>query len=272
MLRMIVFTTSFSRKYFSRYLGLRLLCSDTNSFSVKSETNSDSDWSSDGDDSCNESVQVNKKSIMKAALTYVPTYGWTYQSLALGAKTIGLPGTVHGMFEHGPIELVDYFSCTANEQLAEFMSGQQNLRAKTSVFLQDVITARLTMIIPYIHNWPQALTLMAVPSNAPKSFAIFLRMVDDIWHSAGDRSTYFSWYTKRIILATIYSSTELYMLQDKSAGYQNTWHFLERQISALSQSGVGEQKCEDGSESAENIAHAVKNFARNIVSMNVRHR
>ena len=32
-------------------------------------------------------------------------------------------------------------------------------------------------------------------------------MVDDIWYWAGDRSTDFNWYTKRALLAGIYTST-----------------------------------------------------------------
>lgn len=34
-------------------------------------------------------------------------------------------------------------------------------------------------------------------------------MVDDIWYWAGDRSTDFNWYTKRALLAGIYTSTGL---------------------------------------------------------------
>ena len=36
------------------------------------------------------------------------------------------------------------------------------------------------------------------------------RTVDAIWHAAGDRSADFSWYTKRAILAAVYTATVLY--------------------------------------------------------------
>lgn len=40
----------------------------------------------------------------------------------------------------------------------------------------------------------------------------------------------FNWYTRRIVLAGIYKTTELYLLQDNSEDHKETWKFLERRI------------------------------------------
>ena len=40
------------------------------------------------------------------------------------------------------------------------------------------------------------------------------RTIDTVWHAAGDTSADFSWYTKRAILAPIYSLALLYWLRD----------------------------------------------------------
>ena len=47
----------------------------------------------------------------------------------------------------------------------------------------------------------------------------------------------FNWYTKRASLAGVYKSTEIYMLQDKSENYDNTWQFLERRLQDLTTIG-----------------------------------
>ncbi|GCB78539.1 hypothetical protein scyTo_0018617, partial [Scyliorhinus torazame] len=39
-----------------------------------------------------------------------------------------------------------------------------------------------------------------------------------------------NWYTKRAILAGIYNSTELVLLQDTSPGYEETWNFLKNRV------------------------------------------
>jgi ubiquinone biosynthesis protein COQ9 len=45
----------------------------------------------------------------------------------------------------------------------------------------------------------------------------------------------FSWYSRRVALAGIYKMTELYMIQDKSANFEETWRFLGRRIEDVSQ-------------------------------------
>ena len=56
------------------------------------------------------------------------------------------------------------------------------------------------------------------------------RTVDAIWYAAGDTSTDYNFYTKRGLLAGVYSSTVLYWLNDDSEGAVATWAFLDRRI------------------------------------------
>ena len=51
------------------------------------------------------------------------------------------------------------------------------------------------------------MAVKAFPSNAPSSLESLCLLVDDIWYSAGDRSTDMNWYSKRAVLAAIYSTT-----------------------------------------------------------------
>ena len=47
----------------------------------------------------------------------------------------------------------------------------------------------------------------------------------------------FNWYTKRVSLAGVYKSTEVYMLQDSSEDYQDSWEFLDRRMEDLTTIG-----------------------------------
>ena len=62
-------------------------------------------------------------------------------------------------------------------------------------------------------------------------------LVDDIWYAAGDKSTDYNWYTKRALLAAVYSATELYMLTDYSPGYADTWEALDRRLQDVARLG-----------------------------------
>ncbi|KAM4833981.1 ubiquinone biosynthesis protein COQ9, mitochondrial isoform 2-T2 [Thomomys bottae] len=116
------------------------------------------------------------------------------------------------------------------------MAGQQKpllkepRKRKTDQFLRDAVETRLRMLIPYIEHWPRALSVLLLPHNIPPSLNLLTSMVDDMWHYAGDQSTDFNWYTRRAVLAGIYNTTELVMMQDSSPDFEDTWRFLENRI------------------------------------------
>ena len=47
----------------------------------------------------------------------------------------------------------------------------------------------------------------------------------------------FNWYTKRVTLAGVYKSTEVFMVQDQSIDYEQTWQFLDRRMHNLGKFG-----------------------------------
>ncbi|CAO1423441.1 unnamed protein product [Diamesa serratosioi] len=180
-----------------------------------------------------EVLEVRKK-ILEASLTFVQSVGWTREAIVKGAEQASFPGTVHGMFARGGIELIDYYYLKCNQQLVEEMKIRTNngekCDEKPTEFVKWAIKQRLLMLEPYLNCWPQALAMMTLPQNVPKSLANMLTLVDDICFFTGDRSIDFNWYARRIGLATIYKATELYMLTDKSPNFDNSWLFLERRL------------------------------------------
>ena len=51
-----------------------------------------------------------------------------------------------------------------------------------------------------------------------------------MWYAAGDRSANFGFYTKRGLLAGVFSTTLIYWLDDVSDDCEGTWSFLDRRI------------------------------------------
>jgi len=76
----------------------------------------------------------------------------------------------------------------------------------------------------------QALSVALRPSAVAPLATHVGWLVDDLWHLAGDTATDSAWYTKRASLAAVYLATELYMITDKSHGFQDTWAFLDRRM------------------------------------------
>jgi len=175
-----------------------------------------------------------KTVILDHALDFVVDYGWSRDALAYGAEAAGYAGVAEGMFVKGGHELALHFLNVCNARFRSFLLQESEEykrsaeKLKLAEFIRKAIEFRLRMIIPYISVWPEAMSMFLHPTIIASSFEEFARMVDDIWYYAGDKSTDFSWYSKRGILAKTYASTQMVMLQDQSPDFQDTWEFLDR--------------------------------------------
>ncbi|XP_003472115.1 ubiquinone biosynthesis protein COQ9, mitochondrial [Cavia porcellus] len=184
-----------------------------------------------------ESEEQLQHRILTAALEFVPAHGWTAEAIAQGAQSLGLSSAAASMFGNNGSELILHFVTQCNARLTHILEEEQKLvqlgqaeKRKTDQFLRDAVETRLRMLIPYIEHWPRALSILLLPQNIPPSLNLLTSMVDDIWHYAGDQSTDFNWYTRRAVLAGIYNTTELVMMQDSSPDFEDTWRFLENRI------------------------------------------
>ena len=99
------------------------------------------------------------------------------------------------------------------------------------------IGTRLDIVAPWREAVRRALTVLALPQHAPLAMRLTYETIDGIWYAAGDNATDFSFYTKRLILAAIYSATVLYWLDDHSEGSADTRAFLDRRLADAARIG-----------------------------------
>lgn len=214
-------------------------------------------------------VAAVKDRILEASLAFVPSHGWSRQSLAKGAESVNYPTVTSGLFPRGGIEIVQFFHKRCNEQLVDYMKQEVGATAPAdpAAFAQKAIEVRLRMLIPYMKQWPQAMALMTLPQNVTIALSNVLTISDNICYYAGDRSVDFNWYTRRIGLAGIYKMTELYMLQDASTDYARTWSFLEHRVQEGSKMDSLLLKSEDATAQLQSAVSSVFATARNILGM-----
>ncbi|CAH0518468.1 unnamed protein product [Peronospora belbahrii] len=194
-----------------------------------------------------ESSTDPEQRILIQAMNHVPKYGWTIDAVAAGAMDLGYPSVAHGMFTRGAFDLVEYFmdSCLAKLRKTLIINTDKLQAMTVAERLKFGIRTRLEMLNPVLDSWPQGMALGALPQNAPSTAKRLAQLSDEIWYFAGDKSTDMSWYTKRAILAGVYTSTELFMLNDKSTNFQDTWAFLDRRIDETLQLGDMPQNLND---------------------------
>ncbi|XP_024541711.1 ubiquinone biosynthesis protein COQ9, mitochondrial [Selaginella moellendorffii] len=173
-----------------------------------------------------------KRRVLNAALTYVPTLGWTEAAIAAGARDVNLSPAILGAFHRKEAALVEYFMDESLDELTDAVEEQSEELEKLVLHerLAKVMRIRLEMQAPYISKWAQALSIQANPINLPVAMKQRAVLMDEIWHSVGDRSTDWDFYSKRAILGGVYTAAEVYMLTDYSPGFRDTWTFTERRI------------------------------------------
>ncbi len=71
------------------------------------------------------------------------------------------------------------------------------------------------------------------PNLIISSNKTLFKIADDIWFLAGDKSTDYNYYTKRIILMNIYAITFSFFVFDNSKDLERTKKFLDKEISAV---------------------------------------
>jgi len=181
-----------------------------------------------------------KNKILDEALREVLTHGWNKSAVVATTSKLGYPSVMAGVVDDVE-ELVLHHISKSNRELDNWMVEEVErltvggAKLKIGGFVRSCIKKRLSMNIPYLEVglWAHAMALIAQPSWALEGVRLGQEVCDDIWHRAGDVSTDMNWYTKRISLAAVMAATEVFMVQDTSEGYKDTWDFLDRRLKDL---------------------------------------
>jgi ubiquinone biosynthesis protein COQ9 len=169
--------------------------------------------------------------LLDATLAHVPFDGWTDTALLTAAREIGVDdATVHRAFPGGPLAVIDYFNDRADREMAAALAAASPAPPRLRDRIALAIRLRLEANARHREAIRRGLAYLALPQNAPIAAKCLYRTVDAIWYAAGDMSTDFNFYTKRALLAGVYSATVLYWVNDASEGFGRTWTFLDRRI------------------------------------------
>ena len=172
-----------------------------------------------------------REKILDAALKHVPFEGWTLNALQTGAEDAGLErAAAHQAFPGGVVEAIEFHAKRADARMLAAMEAADLSRMKVREKVAFAIRTRLEQNAQDREAIRRALVILAVPVYAGVSLSSLYRTVDAIWHGIGDTSVDFNFYTKRMLLAGVYSTTLLHWLEDNSEGFETTWRFLDRRI------------------------------------------
>jgi len=177
-----------------------------------------------------------KMAVLEAALAHVPFDGFTDKVLLqAGDEASADQAALSRLFPKGPLSLVEAFSESSDTEMEQRLAKSKLRTMKVREKIALAVRTRIAVIRPQKEAARRAAAFLTLPPHAPTGARLVYRTVDSIWHAIGDTSTDFNFYTKRAILAGVYSTTLMRWFNDDSEDESVTDEFLAARIENVMQ-------------------------------------
>jgi len=157
--------------------------------------------------------------------------GWTRTAVDSAAGQLGIdPVQARLAMPKTQAGLIDLYLQEVDRGLAAWFTPERLEPLKIREKIRSLVWRRLEIMGPAREAVRRALAILAMPQNVPLALKASWRTADLMWRIAGDTSTDFNHYTKRMTLGAVYASTLLAWLDDQSEGWSDSAAFLDRRI------------------------------------------
>jgi len=157
--------------------------------------------------------------------------GWTKKAVDSAAMQLGIePTQARLAMPKTHTGMIDIYIQEVDRALETWFTPSRAKGMKIREKIRALVWRRLEIMGPPREAIRRALAILAMPQNVPLALRIAWRSADLMWRIAGDTSTDFNHYTKRMTLGAVYGSTLLVWLDDQSEGWSDTAAFLDRRI------------------------------------------
>ena len=162
--------------------------------------------------------------------------GWSDAAVHAAADEIGVDQDVARLALKGKaIDMIDAWIEGVDLELARQLPAEKLAAMKIRDRITALLATRLEIMAPDRESLRRALATMAMPQNLARSARMGWRSADRMWRLAGDTSSDFNHYTKRMTLSAVYASTLSIFVNDDSENFADTRAFLDRRIDNVMQ-------------------------------------
>jgi ubiquinone biosynthesis protein COQ9 len=162
--------------------------------------------------------------------------GWSRAAVDSAATQLGIDKDQARLaMPKSQADLIDVYIQGVDRTLEERWPPKKLESLKIRERIRTLVWSRLEIMGSAREAVRRALAILAMPQNAPTGLKMGWRTADQMWRLAGDNSTNFNHYTKRMTLGAVYGSTLLVWLDDQSGGWSETSAFLDRRIDNVMQ-------------------------------------
>lgn len=183
-----------------------------------------------------EAAVSRRDQLIAAALPHIPFDGWTRTALIRGASDINIDkAEADALFPCADRDMIAWHSQMADRRMLAALQEMDLDSLKIRERIATAVMTRLQQNIGDREAVRRGLAILSRPGNAGLALKLLYQTVDDMWFAAGDRSADWNFYSKRLLLGGVYSSTLMVWLNDNSDGFAETRAFLDRRIENVMQ-------------------------------------
>lgn len=160
--------------------------------------------------------------------------GWSEAAVRDAARGAGVdPAAALFAFSGGAMQMIEAWVGAVDVAMAAALPAEALATLKVRERIRTLVQFRLDAIASQKEALRRALTIIAMPQNAARTFKLGWNSADAMWRPAGDTATDYNHYTKRLMLGSIYAATLAVYVNDTSEDHADTRAFLDRRIEGI---------------------------------------
>jgi len=169
--------------------------------------------------------------IITHMLNYVPELGWNLAALKKGVIDADFKeGDEYRAFQGNMDKVLERYLALVDGQMTARLADVDLLSMRVKDRVATAVMVRLRLLEKNKEAVRQSLRYLRHPTRTSLALKGLYNTVSAIWYAAGDTSTDFNFYTKRTLLAGVYSATLFYWLGDESEDSIKTRAYLSRRL------------------------------------------
>lgn len=179
-----------------------------------------------------------KQEVVDVVLSEVPFLGWNWQTVKESVTKCNLDQEYADiLFPEGIDEIITIYIDRIDLEMKQVVETEEFQQLSIRNKIASLVKARFQVMEQSKVLSVATIKYLMMPHNVVLSNKLLFRTVDMMWRLIGDKSTDYNYYSKRMLLSAVYSSSLLYWMSDDSEGNERTNAFIDRRIADVMKIG-----------------------------------
>ena len=204
-------------------------------------------------------LNFKRKEIIEISKKYIVKDGWNedlFESVSKNSKF--KINEIKILFPEGYLSLLKFYLKELDTQMTLNAKKINLIPMKTHERIKEIILLRLKNNQDEKNLIKRTYFILLLPHHSKVALKSLYNTVDQIWFIVGDKSVNFNFYSKRFILAAIYSSVILFWI--KNQDIKKTTVFLDKQLRKVSKITQTKNKVKNIFSLLPQAFNVIKNF------------